>query len=450
MKPSIALATIGTCIVLGWVGVAIRMAGATDPFPWQPVGHEAFDPQRKDRDIEFHEGRVKRDPGGAIGWSMLSGAYLARARESDSYGDALRSEEAARKSLALRTLGNLGAQTRLVNALLQEHRFADALAADEKALPLWGPEPELNQLHADILIEIGRYEDARKVISSLPQAFDNPSGEAVIAHLQLTEGKPDIALETLRKAYREVDENAGASAESLAWFAEKCGECLQSAGKTAQACDAFRQTLTLYPRNYKALANLTRIAASKGEWGSVIDLGDQSNAIAPMADILALVGDAHAKLGRPDAAEGSYREVVALAGKPAGPSNGLHEFAGAAGGHGHTLDRQYAMFCADHNRDLESGYACALREMQVRRDVFAYDTFAWICLKRGDAPEALLAIDRALAKGTRDASMLYHAALINSANHRPAQAADFARRAIDLHGTLTPDQVAEVRFLTAS
>ena len=51
------------------------------------------------------------------------------------------------------------------NALLQQHRFGDALTADEQALPLWGPEPALNQLHADILIELGRYDEAARVIA---------------------------------------------------------------------------------------------------------------------------------------------------------------------------------------------------------------------------------------------------------------------------------------------
>src|SRR5579862_6934110 len=191
MKAFLTFAGIGVCVAIGWVGIASHLAHASsDPFPWEKPAHEAYDAARKDREVSFHEGRVRRDPGGAIGWSMLSGAYLARARENDSYVDATRSESAARKSLSLRLKGNLGGQTRLINALLQEHRFLDALSVCEKALSLWGHEASLTQLHADILIELGRYDEALKVIKGVPDAFEGPSGKAVIAHLASIQGHP--------------------------------------------------------------------------------------------------------------------------------------------------------------------------------------------------------------------------------------------------------------------
>lgn len=439
MKSLIAGIGLAGCVCFGWFLVASQMtrASASPRAIAGPLYHDPYDPARKSQDVAFHEERVKRDPQGAIGWSMLSGAYLARSRESDSYSDAVKAEKAARKSLELRTKGNLGGQTRLINSLLQQHRFQDALAVDEQALNLWGPDPQLTQLHADIFLEVGRYDDAQRVIDGNSSAFGNPTGKSVIARLALLQGNGLQALDLLRAAYAEVDSNSAATAENVAWFEEKIGECLMSIGQVGEAEKAFQKTLDLYPRDYKAYANLTRLAASRGDWTSVIAFGHKSNAIAPMADILALVGDAYSQQGRQVLAEAEYAKVVALAGKPGGPSDGLHEFAGASGGHGHTLDRQYAMFCADHNRDLDGAYACALRELQARRDVYAFDVLAWVCLKRGDRTEALQAIRKALSERTEDARILFHAGIIAQANGFQAEADGYLARARSLPGTLT-------------
>ncbi len=448
MKPVLSISVVILGVVAGWVGVASHLAqAATDPYPFQKIVHDPFDPAQKDREIAFHEGRVRRDPAGAIGWAMLSGAYVDRSRESDSYSDAVKGENAARTSLKLRTKGNLGAQTRLIGSLLQQHRFLDALAVDEKALKIWDPEESLTQLHMDILIELGRYEQAAKVEEAHPEAFASPVGKSVVAHYDAITGRPLEALQLLRAAYDEVDKSAGATAENMAWFEEKMGESLVMMGRSDEAQIAFKKTLELYPRSYKAYANLCRLAIGRGDWKAAIECGDRSNAIAPMPDILAMVGDAYAQLGNRQAAESQYLKVVALAGKPSGPANGLHEFAGATGGHGHTLDRQYAMFCADHSRDLDGGYACALRELQVRRDVFAFDTFAWICLKRGEIDEARRAIDLALSHGTRDARMLYHAGRIYAAANRPQEAASFLNQALDLDPDFDALEAQDARSL---
>src|SRR5262249_9337432 len=102
--------------------------------------------------------------------------------------------------------------------------------------------------------------------------------------------------------------------------------------------------------------------------------------------------------------------------------------------------------CADRNRDLDGGYACALRELQVRRDVYAFDAFAWVCLKRGDAAEALAAIEKAMAGGTKDAAIVYHAATIYAANHKP-MAITLASQALALKGTLTAGQMGAMRSI---
>ena len=81
----------------------------------------------------------------------------------------------------------------------------------------------------------------------------------------------------------------------------------------------------------------------------------------------------------------------------------------------HTHDRLYAMYCADHLKNLPDALAAAKKDMQARQDVYAYDTMAWVLHRMGRDKDAKPMISKALARGTLDAKMLYHAGLIDAA-----------------------------------
>ena len=69
-------------------------------------------------------------------------------------------------------------------------------------------------------------------------------------------------------------------------------------------------------------------------------------------------------------------------------------------------------------------------ELAIRPDVYGYDTLAWALLNAGDAAGADAPMQSALAAGTQDARLWYHAGLIALANGRPDEAAtDLRERA---------------------
>jgi len=63
--------------------------------------------------------------------------------------------------------------------------------------------------------------------------------------------------------------------------------------------------------------------------------------------------------------------------------------------------------------------------MTVRHDVYAWDTLAWVCFQKGLLREADAAIQKAMARGTQDARLFYHAGRIAEAMGDHAQAATF-------------------------
>ena len=75
----------------------------------------------------------------------------------------------------------------------------------------------------------------------------------------------------------------------------------------------------------------------------------------------------------------------------------------------------------------------ARQDLELRRDIHAYDTLAWVCFKKGMLAEAEPTMQKALARGTREASLLYHAGMIARAGGDPERAKDCFTRAREIN-----------------
>ena len=177
--------------------------------------------------------------------------------------------------------------------------------------------------------------------------------------------------------------------------------CWQSWAERQEAERAYKSALDLDPRHYLTLTALTRLAAGKGDWKSVLAWGQKSADIVPNPEVLALLGDAYTALGDRNSAEAKYH---------------LIEVIGALGrAQGAIYDRQRALYLADHDRHLKEALDLALRELTARHDVYAYDTLAWCYYKNGQIKDADAAMKKATARGTQDARLFYHAGVIELA-----------------------------------
>jgi tetratricopeptide (TPR) repeat protein len=96
-------------------------------------------------------------------------------------------------------------------------------------------------------------------------------------------------------------------------------------------------------------------------------LGTEVFRIAPQnPEILILLGDAYAAVGKPQESQRQYQLLAQLA----------RSFP-------RIYDRNWILFCADHKRDLNTALALARRDLKLRQDAGAYDALAWVCYKAG-------------------------------------------------------------------
>jgi tetratricopeptide (TPR) repeat protein len=103
----------------------------------------------------------------------------------------------------------------------------------------------------------------------------------------------------------------------------------------------------------------------------------------------------------------------------------------------------------DRGRDVPTVLARAEREIAVRRDVYGWDLLAWALYRSGRQSEAREKMRHALAVGTRDASLFYHAGMIEAALGRRADARRYLETALEINPQWHPFQPAEARRVLA-
>lgn len=364
------------CVAGGWILVATLYtparaeAGGIHP---QPIVHEVYDPEAIDRNIAFHEGRVRRDPDGAIGVKMLGAAYLARSRESDVDAFAWKAEDAARRSLALRTNINESAEALLVQSLLEQHRFQDALSETERGLKRYPEEHGLMKLRADVLIEVGRYAEAETLLKRLPFLADDVQRTAVEAHILSLQGRHPAAIAKLEGAYTTVLGKREVANATLGWYRTKIATEYEGLGQTERAGTEFARALELSPRSYKALLGLARVAAKRRDWAGSLAWADRTLTVANSLDAVAMRGDAHLALGRKAEARADYAAVRTMYEEEVARFGELKKGGPLAV---RPIDRQFASFAVSHRMFAREALPAAERDLRNRPDATAKSNVA--------------------------------------------------------------------------
>jgi tetratricopeptide (TPR) repeat protein len=399
---------------------------AESPPAW--LARLPYDARQIQQTVEFWERREKKDPRGAIARRNLAGAYLARARETGRIEDAVQAERAARSSLDILPRSNAVALNKLANALLSQHRFPEALEVADRALVL---DPEAQRLRADILLELGEYEAARKALRQIPHREDDLNLMALRARFAEIEGKVERSIDLLKAASRIADSLPDMPAEAVAWYHTIVGHRQIDTGKLNDGEQACKDALAIFPRDYRAMTGLAEAAALRHDWQSAITWGRKAVETSPQnPEAFKILGDAYDELGRTSDAEQQYQLLEQLA----------HSFP-------RIYDRHWVLFCADKGRLLDEALTLARKDLELRRDVHAYDTLAWVCFKRGLQKEAEAAMEKALAQGTAEAPLFYHAGMIARAGGDQRRANSYFARARAINPAFvmngSPVEVAE-------
>lgn len=382
-----------------------------------------------DRAIAAYQRRLQRHPADPWTHYRLGDAYVQKFRvTADPIWLGL-AERALRRSLALDP-EQASARRHLAYVLYTRHEFDDAareaaraVAADPGDSHAWG-------VLGDAHLEVGRYAEADLAYRRMLETGNDLYAHARSAAVQSLRGDVAGAIRALEHALAR-GRAEGRPAEALAWVEWQLGQEHWSRGDLAAAETAYRAALVTVPGYHRALAGLAQVLLARGRGPEAAPLLEQAIAVVPQLDYVVALGDLHAVLGRPDAAERQYA---------------LAEHIGRLSALNRVLyNRELAWFYADHDRRLDEALALARRELETRRDVHAHDLLAWTLYKSGQPEAARAAMAEALRLGTQDARLFYHAGMIEWRLGNAEAAAAYLRQALATNPHFHPHHAAEAR-----
>jgi tetratricopeptide (TPR) repeat protein len=385
-----------------------------------------------DAAIRFLENRVRRDPDDFTALNKLASFYLQRQRETGGLQYLELASRAARASLAaMPEKMNTGGLATLAQVEIANHEFA---ASRDHALRLAELDPQKGypyQLLGDALIELGDYQGATAAFGNLERRSSGFTTQIRLAKLALLHGQINTAEDRLTSASALALEQSPPPREAVAWCRWQLGEIAFSRGDYETAETRYREALLTIPGYYRASASLGRVLAARGDQSGAIEQYEQAVRTIPDPSFVAALGDLYALGGRETDARNQYALVEQI--------SRLNTTNGSL------YNRQFALFCADHDVKTEEAYALASKEYEARRDIYGADALGWTALKAGKIDQARAAIKDALSLGTLDAKLFYHAGLIARAAGDIAGARDYLHKALRLNPAFDPLQSLNAR-----
>lgn len=410
----------GLLVVMAWVA-QVPLAFS------QTAKTAARSASNTDQIIRFYQGKAAADPEDFFNYDRLSSAYVQKARETGDISYYELAEKGLKKSLDLESTHEEAAPgwIELANVHFAEHRFSDAAVEAGTALKLAPDAISAYAVEGDAYLESGAYERAAASYAHLADPAAQKLGATAeylkstrLAGLDWIQGRTSEAIDRLQQATR-VAGDTHVHSENIAWTHFMLAEQYFQNGNLKSAEMETGESLKIYPGYHRALAERARVQTAQGRFNEAIENYKQALAIIPLPTYAAALGDLYLKTGNPAEAEKQFALV---------------EYIGKIGAlNRQVYNRELALFYADHDRNLARSVELARKELEVRHDVYTWDTLAWALVKSGDAKQAASAMQKALAQGTQDALLMYHAGYIQEKIGNLAQARNYLQTALKIN-----------------
>jgi tetratricopeptide (TPR) repeat protein len=416
-----------TALSLGAVSAAFVVARSLQTAE-ASAGPTISEAEVVEMDIGFFHARVRHDSLSARDFTELSRLYLQRARNGGGDGDLRRAEAHARRSLGLRAGRNREAFQVLAASLMGQHRFVEARAVAQRLVALDSTDRSARALLGEIQLELGAYDEARRTFGMLLLSRGDLGVAPRYARWEELRGRPAEARRLLRAARDDASRRYGVLASHVAWFHWRLGDLALRQGRIREAENELRAGLEEVPDDPRLLDALARAAAARGRWSRAIEHGERAIAKTLDPGTLGLLSQVYDAAGDSAKAEEYFRAMsVSVLGQP------------------ETFHRQWGHLLLDRGRDVATVLERAEREIHVRQDVYGWDLLAWALYRSGRLSEARDKMRHALALGTRDASLFFHAGMIEAALGEPEAARRHLETALAINPYWHPLQPAEAR-----
>ncbi len=389
------------------------MPFAIDPLSIALAPHEGSGP----KDIEIREAqkqvRVGRNRDKSL--EKLGWLFVDKARESFDPGY-YKLAEACANALEADSPGSAQGLLLRGHVLENLHQFKEAEPIARKLIASRGLAFDYALL-GDALMEQGRLNEAVPAYQTMMDLRPDLHAYSRVAHLRWLKGDLEGAEQLMQLAVR-----AGSSqdAEATAWVCVRLAFYQFEAGDNAGAERSYNLALTYCPDYPPALLLRGRMLLAKNDPAGAVEKLLVAAHTNPLPEYEWTLAEALRTAGRiGEATDVELR--IRREGMAADP-------------------RTFSLFLATHRDQTGTAVQLARAELQQREDVFTHDALAWALSANGHADEASQEMSRALAEGTDDGRLYFHATVIAANSGHESEARQWMQKADARQQLLLPSE----------
>jgi tetratricopeptide (TPR) repeat protein len=380
-------------------------------------GHGELDSEIRQLQQDARGGRRFEISIERLGW-----AFVRKARESFDPGFYKLAEQCA---LALEQRQPQYPEALLLHghALHNLHKFKEAERVARQLVSMRALPYDFGLL-SDALMEQGQLGEAidacQKMIDLRPDLHSYARG----AHLRWLRGDLKGAERLMQLA---ADAASPRDADSAAWVFTRLGVYQFQIGAFSEAEDSCAAALEFRHEYPPALLLRGRMLLASGRNEAACEILKRASESNPLPEYYWTLAEAFRQANRVAEAIEVERELS---------REGML-----------TDPRTFSIYLSTRRESAGLALRLAKDEFESRTDIFTHDALAWALASAGKLDEARRHSAKALAEGTKDARLLYHAAIIAGKSGAIQEAKHFADQAALSKQTLLPSERAQLNGL---
>jgi tetratricopeptide (TPR) repeat protein len=379
---------------------------------------------RTDGEISQLQQRIREGRNVELWLDRLGWAFVAKARESFDPGFYKLAEQCAR-CIENRNPQSQEAMLLRAHVLQNLHRFKESETLARRLVQQRGLSFDYGLL-GDALMEQGKLGDAVEAYQQMMNLKPDLRAYARASHMRWLKGDLAGAIEAMQFA---VGAASPQDAESAAWVNTRLAFYEFQAGRVNEAEQRCALALSLQDNYPPTLLLQGRILLGQSRFGEAVDALQNAVKLNPLPE---------------------YQWTLAEALRVAGKENEASEVEAQLCQRGASSDpRTLALYLATRHESPETALRLARAELDSRSDVVSHDVLAWSLAAAGKLTEAHSEMQRALAEGTEDARLFFHAGVIASQAGHSADAERWLGKASELSHLLLPSERNELQNVAA-
>lgn len=315
------------------------------------------------------------------------------------------------RSLALHGRDNFEAMVGMAALAAARHDFVAALDWGERAKAVNPYNGSVYGVIGDAQVELGRYDDAFVTFQTMVDTRPDLASYARVSYARELQGDVAGAIRAMKGA-----QVFAATPADRAWAANQLGELYFNNGRLGRAAQQYRLGTNLAPSFVPPEAGLAKVAWARGDVGEAIERYAEVVQRYPSPEYVIALGELYELTGETELGREQFDLVSTI--QRLFASNGVN------------VDLELSLYEADHG-DAAAALDTARAEWDRRHSILVADALAWALHASGDDRAAARYSRKALALGTRNALMLFHAGMIHLATGDRAAAVELLTEALD-------------------